>query len=118
MFAKDVMSLFPTFESKGNSFLEDNGYILSLDTTFVMNKYAILIVNTVEEIGQRQFVQKLKTVSTLLVKRGKAASPVSLNIQIRRALREFIMGQLRQAPGDCLAKWSQPPSNRPRIDSK
>ena len=39
----------------GNPFLEDSGYMLTLDTKVVMNKDAIQTVNAVEEIGQRQF---------------------------------------------------------------
>ena len=56
-FAKDVfsLSLLATREDMGNTFLEDNGDMLTLDTKVVMNKYAIRTVNAVEEIGQRQF---------------------------------------------------------------
>ena len=54
-FAKDVLSLLATCEDMGNTFLDDNGDMLTLDTKVVMNKDAIRTVNAVEEIGQRQF---------------------------------------------------------------
>ena len=44
----------------GNPFLEDSGDMPTLDTKVVMNKDAIQTVNTVEEIGQRQFSESVE----------------------------------------------------------
>ena len=69
-----------TFEGMGNPFLEDSGCMLTLDTKVVMNKYAIQTVNTVEEIGQRQFIEfvegRLKSAS------NKPLSDIVSNIKL------------------------------------
>ena len=54
-FANDVLSLMAIFEDIGNQCIEDSGDMLTLDTKVVMSKDVIRTVNTVEEIGQRQF---------------------------------------------------------------
>ena len=71
-FAKAVLSLLATFEDMGNPILENSGYMLTLDTKVVMNKYAIRTVNTVEESGHRQF-------SEFVEDRLKSASNKPLN---------------------------------------
>ena len=54
-FAKDVKALVTTFEEMGNSFLEDNGDLLTFDTKEIMSKDVIQIVNTIETNGHKQY---------------------------------------------------------------
>ena len=49
-----MKALVTTFEEMGNSFLEDNGDLLTFDTKEIMSKDVIQTVNTIEKNGHKQ----------------------------------------------------------------